>query len=247
MSKFYDFAPLDYKANLISTLVTRAFRISSDYFSFDNEVNFLKNLLQSNGYSLSFIEEHIGFMLKKLYKPFEHTEVLNYDVPKPIVYFTTYYLGDVSKIMAKDVRSLLQEYYPQIHLRTLYKSCNTIGSHFSFKDKIPKECMSNLIYKYTCECCKAFYIGKTESQFRCRISQHQGLSARTGKEVSAKVASEIREHSLKCKVHIKDEDFTILDRLNNKNGILILESLHQKVKKPTIGIQQQSTPLLCYD
>ena len=127
MSKFYDFAPLDYKENLISTLVTRAFRISSDYFSLDGEINFLKNLLQSNGYTLSFIEKCIGFMLKKLYKPFGHIEIDNYDVPKPIVYFTTYILGDISKIMARDVRAHLQEFYPQVHLRILYKSCNTIA------------------------------------------------------------------------------------------------------------------------
>ena len=50
MSKYYDFAPLDYKANLITTLVCRAFRISSNYLSFNKEIDFLKSLLQSNGY-----------------------------------------------------------------------------------------------------------------------------------------------------------------------------------------------------
>ena len=170
MSKFYDFSPTEYKGNLISTLVCRAFRISSDYFAFNSEVQFLKDLLLGNGYPLGFIEKQIGQMLGKLYKPIGHEPPLNYDVPKPIVYFTTYFLGDVSKTMAKELRSMIQQSYPQVHLRTLYKSCNTIGSHFSWKDKIPTECMSNLVYKYTCESCKAFYIGKTESQFKCRIS-----------------------------------------------------------------------------
>ena len=141
---------------------------------------------------------------------------------------------------------MIQQSYPQVHLRTLYKSCNTFGSHFSWKDKIPIECMSNLVYKYTCESCKAFYIGKTESQFKCRISQHMGVSPRTGKDVK-KAHSEIRDHCFKCKVHIKAENFSILDRLFDKNGILTLESLHQKIKKPTIGVHQQSTPLLCFD
>ena len=137
----------------------------------------------------------------------------------------------------------------QIHLglRMLYKSYNTIGSRFSFKDKIPEECLSNLVYKYTCESCKAFYIGKTESQFRCRICQHLGISARTGEELSSKVHSEIRDHSLKCRTQINTNNFTILDRLQSNKGILILESLHQKVKKPSIGTHQQSTPLLCFE
>ena len=42
MSKFYDFAPSEYKENLISTLVCRAFRISSNYFSFHNEIDHIK-------------------------------------------------------------------------------------------------------------------------------------------------------------------------------------------------------------
>ena len=179
--------------------------------------------------------------------PFDSGEVLNYDVPKPILYFTTSFLGDVSKNMAREVRNILQEHYPQIHLRVLYKSCNTVGNHFSYKDKIPEECVSNLIYKYTCDSCKAVYIGKTQLQFRCRISQHMGVSPRTGKEIATKVGSDIRDHSLKCRTHIKTENFQILDKLHNKNGLLILESLHQKTKKPTLGTQQQSTPLLCFE
>ena len=113
----------------------------------------------------------------------------------------------------------------------LYKSYNTIGSNFSFKDKTPVDCLSNVVYKYTCECCKASYIGKTELQFRCRICQHLGISARTGAELGVKVASEIREHSLKCKTHINVDNFTILDTLQSNKGILILESLHQKILK----------------
>ena len=112
---------------------------------------------------------------------------------------------------------------------------------------LPEECVPNLIYKYTCDSCKAFYIGKTQLQFRCRIAKHMGVSPRTGEEVKSKVGSDIRDHSLKCKTHIKKENFKILDRLHNKNGLLLLESLHQKTKKPSIGIQQQSTPLLCFE
>ena len=247
LSKFHDFAPMEYKENLISTLVCRAFRISSDYFLFHTEILFLKSILQQNGYPLKFIEKHIHKMLKKLYKPFGQETLLNYDVPKPIVYFTTYYLGDISKNLSKDIRMLLQHCYPQIHLRMLYKSYNTIGSRFSFKDKIPVECQSNLVYKYTCESCRAFYIGKTESQYRCRICQHLGISPRTGEELRVKMNSDIREHCLKCKNHVNPENFEIIDKLHSNKDILILESLHQKTKKPSIGIHTQSTPLLCFD
>ena len=106
--------------------------------------------------------------------------------------------------------------------------------------------MSNLVYRYTCGGCRASYIGKTDVQFRCRVCQHLGISPRTGDEVTSKVASHIRDHSLKC-TPINTENFKILDRLQSKHGILFLESLHQKMKKPTLGTHEQSTPLLCFD
>ena len=90
-------------------------------------------------------------MLKKLYKPSGQETSLNFDVPKPIVYFSNDYLGNISKTLSKDIKMLLRDCYPQIHLCMLYKSCNTIGSLFSFKDKIPEVCQSTLVYKYTCE------------------------------------------------------------------------------------------------
>ena len=48
----------------------------------------------------------------------------------------------------------------------------------------------------------------------------------------------------KCLTEVLPENFTVEDTHISKNGLNILESLHQKVKKPTVGIQQQSTPLM---
>ena len=68
----------------------------------------------------------------------------------------------------------------------MFKNCSTIENSFSIKDKMPKELVSNIVYKYTCECYKEFSIGKTHKQFRCRISQHRGISVRTGATLSTK-------------------------------------------------------------
>ena len=122
-----------------------------------------------------------------------------------------------------------------------------IGSRFGFKDRQPRLCQSNLIYKYTCESCKAFYIGKTERQFGLRICEHQNISARTGKEFKSKSTSDIFHHSKTCKSKVNPDNFTVVDSHRSGNGLLLLESLHQKTKKPTIGIMQQSTPLLSFD
>jgi hypothetical protein len=246
-SKYASFTPILYKKNLVSTLTFRAFKICSDYFTFDKEINFIKSVLQLNGYPLSFIELHIKKTLNRLYTPFNQPEVLNFDVPKPIVLFPTYFLGDVSKTVSKELSGLVCRYYPQIRLRLIYKSLSTVGSAFKLKDKMPKDCMSCLIYQYKCDSCNAIYIGKTEQNFRCRISQHQGVSFRTGASLSTPVQSDIREHCLKHRKHINIDNFSVLDKLFHKSDLLLLESLHQKTKKPSIGTMSQSTPLAMFD
>ena len=78
-------------------------------------------------------------MLNSLYKPVDQAEIDNSNVRKPLVYFTTYYLGNISEVLSKDIKKLLSESYPHIHLRVLYKSYSAIGSHFKCKDRTPKE------------------------------------------------------------------------------------------------------------
>ena len=165
-SKYASFTPILYKKNLVSILVYRAYMICSDYFTMDKEINFIKSVLNLNGYPLSFIEFTIKKTLNRLYTPFGQAETFNFDVPKPIVLFPTYFLGEVSKTVSKDLNGLISKYYPQIRLRMIYKSLDTIGSRFRVKDKMPEECMSCIIYHYKCESCNAFYIGKTEQNFK---------------------------------------------------------------------------------
>ena len=133
-------------------------------------------------------------------------------------------------------------FYPQIRLRLIYKSLATIGSGFKLKDKMPEDCMSCIIYQYKCDSCNAIYIGKTEQNFRCRISQHMGVSFRTGVKLSTPVQSDIRDHCLKHRKHINISNFSIIDKTFQKSEFLSLESLHQKTKKNSIGIMTQSTP-----
>ena len=106
-SKYSSFTPVIYKKNLVSTLCFRAFKICSDYLALDKEINFIKSTLKLNGYPISFIESNIKRTLNSLYIPFDKTVNLNYDVPKAIVLFPAYFLGEVSKNVVKVVKKLI--------------------------------------------------------------------------------------------------------------------------------------------
>ena len=231
--------------DLISTLIVRAFRICSNYFLFDQEVKKLTSILQTNGYPLIFIERVIGSMLSKLYKPFDYKEVLNYNVPKAQVYFSTFYLGDISKQIAIDLKKIVSESYPQVQLLLTYKTHSAIGNRFGFKDRQPKLNQSNLIYRYTCECCKAFYIGKTERQLGVRISEHMAVSPRTGKPLQTRPHSDIYDHCQKCHTHVSPDNFTIENSHQSEKGFFHFGI--SEVKNLSIGIIQQSTTLMSFD
>ena len=212
LSKYTSFTPILYKKNLVSTLTFRAFKLCSNYFNIDKDIQFIKKLLQKNGYPLSFIETHISKTLNRLITPFGSQDILNFDVPKPIVIFPTYYLGDVSKQVSGEITRLMSTYYPQIRLRLIYKSLDRIGDRFHVKDRTLKDCMSCLIYQYKCESCNALYIGKTVQHFISHISQHQGKSNHTGSVLQTPVNSDIRAHCLKHKREVNYDNFTVLDK-----------------------------------
>ena len=208
----------------------------SSFSNFDVEVNFLKSILAKNGYPLYLIKKQIKKVLNKLYTPFGEEKPSIQTVPKAIVYFPTYFLGPASSTVSSKLTQLLGEFYPQVSLRIVYTDGNTLGNHFSFKDKIPKHCLSNVIYKYTCGFCQEFYIGMTCRQFRNRICEHCGLTF-----------SEIRNHCNKeHQKHVGPDGFEIIALLRHKADLETLESLYQRSLKPKIINQQQSVPLLCY-
>ena len=249
LSKFDSFTPMKYKENLIATLIHRGYRLCSSFQAFDNENNFLKSVLTKNGYPLPLIEKLICKVLNKLYVPSGQEILPRHDVPRAIVYFSTHFLGTVSKTVSKKLHTLMGDFYPQVALRVVYSDCNTIGNRFNFKDKVSKLCMSNIVYKYTCEFCKEFYIGKTCRQFRNRIREHQGLTVRKGEPCapSGEVFSEVRKH---ChEVHhsaVNPDSFEILAKLRNKYDLEYLESLYQRSLRPKIINHCQSIPLLSY-
>ena len=129
------------------------------------------------------------------------------------------------------------DFYPQVSLRTVFTSSETIGNHFHFKDKISKHCTANIVYKYTCELCKEFYIGKTCRQLRNRIREHSGLTVRTGKPCAAgcESFSEVRNHCRKeHNSEVNPDCFDILARLRYEDDLELLESLYQRSLKPQI-------------
>ena len=118
-----------------------------------------------------------------------------------------------------------------------------VKKFFPFKDKLPAEMLSNVIYQFKCCVCNDTYIGSTSKQAKVRISQHLGISYRTGNRLQNPPHSAPRIHSLDKKHYLTNDNFKILDTANNESDLRILESLYIFKNRPKLNMDSSAAPL----
>ena len=178
-TNFSSFIPLEHKFGLVYTLLHRCFCLVSDMSKFHFEIEKLKEILLSNGYSNKFIDKCISKFMNKLYikKPVMLT------VPKKQLYLVLPYMGKMSALVKSGLARSLHKRLPFCKVRVVFKTSNRLRNYFSFKDVVPEPLRSCQIYNFTCGSCNASYIGKTFRHIEFRVSEHQGISPRTGKHL----------------------------------------------------------------
>ena len=86
---FFSNCTFRFKVNSIKTLLHRAFNICSSYLSFQDELLFLKNYFNDNGYPKTLIENIINKFLSAKYDPPSAVEV----VTRPKLFFKLSFYG----------------------------------------------------------------------------------------------------------------------------------------------------------
>ena len=188
-----------YKKSLIDALLFRCFSICSDYTSFHLEVENLREILKKNSYPSGIIEQSIRSFLNKLHVPKKVIPT----VPKKELFIVLPYLGTLSSNLKRKLRTCFKNSLPQCNIKIILKSTNRLSSLFRFKDVIPKELQSHLVYKFSCSNCNVTDIGKTQCHLNIRSSEHIGISHLTGKRVECK-PSTVSDHLL---LHNHGSDF----------------------------------------
>ena len=229
----------NYKKTIIYTLIHRAYELSSSYINFHFELEFLRNYFKQNGYPEGLFNSAVRKFLNTKYG----NKLMNYDVPKEIIYIKLPYLGNYfCEDFSKFIRKKLSTSYPQIDFRFVFVNSFQIGSFFKIKEHLPDDLRSGIIYKYTCDACQASYIGSTLKQSKVRFFQHIGISHRTHQPLTSNIKSSIRDHCHSSDHRIKISNFSILANSNASN-IRILESLYIKILRPSLNIEQSAAPL----
>ena len=69
----------------------------------------------------------------------------------------------------------------------MFKIQNKLAKAFRFKDRIPKELTSSVVYKFQCGLCNESYYGECVRHLNVRTEEHIGISPLTKNKVSALV------------------------------------------------------------
>ena len=199
--------------------------------------------MKLKGHPTQFVDRCIKQFLQKLCV----TKAIQDTVNKKQLLIGLPFLSAHSFLVRKPLQSCIRNTIPYCSLKIFFQSKTKLSSLFWFKDIIPKEVSSYLVYKFTCSCCNATYNGESERHFFVRASEHLVMTPLTGKRVRNPKKLAIFDHILLNGNDASFEDFTILLKENNRFKLHLKESLLIKRDKAELNRNIYSYPLELFD
>ena len=95
-------------------------------------------------------------------------------------------------------------------LQIVFKSPRKLANFFRFKDHLPFDIVSGVVYKYTCGRCNSSHYGETDRHLKVRFREHIGISPLTFRKVKPSKESGIRDRLLVCNNIPLFDEFSIL-------------------------------------
>ena len=122
-------------------------------------------------------------------------------------------------------------------LEIVFKCQARFSNSFRYKDPIPKDLISGVVYKFQCGI----------RLLDIRSGEHIGVSPLTGKKVKPSNNSAICDHLLHCNFLPSFDNFSVLAYENKKYLLEIKESLLIMRDKPSLNRNINSPPLHLFD
>ena len=225
-------APDQWKVSLLKCFLLRAHKVSSSPEFFNQEVNKIQKIFESNGYSDDFVRVNLERCLKQLKEPDNKTraELDGTTCDSKKAFLVLPFIGKCSIKLHQRIQRVMQKY--NIVILRAFRTTK-VATYFSLKTKIPDLFKKDVVYKFQCPCDKGTqYYGETERQFYQRIKEHCTPSA-TSK-------SAILDHLLQCNGCGNTANivncFSIVKQCT-KMDILSQEALYIKRFQPSLNTQ----------
>ena len=242
-TNFFSFLSIQFKACLVSTLLFRCYQLTSTTDVFHKEVERLRGILARNSYPLEFIDQCIAAFLNKRHKKPVHT------VEKRQQMIILPYLGKLSLEIRNRLRKHVNKHVSNCKLMVIFRSQRRLKSMFRFKDTIPLQLQSYILYRYTCGVCNNSYVGKTERHCHIRWCEHLKIQPfRGGASKNKQKPTAVNLHATTTEHEATYDDFEVIGRERSRNNfhLKVKESLLIKKLAPELNDQDSSIPLMLF-
>ena len=144
-------------------------------------------------------------------------------------HFKLPFIGFFSKITQRKLKALTHRLCTDLNVKLVF-STYKVKNIFSFKDPIPFDLKSNVVYQFTCVGCNSHYIGETTRHIATRIREH------TQTDKNSHIFKHFQQ-SPSCKNQYHPSCFKIIDSDTSTISLKLKEALHIKKLKPELNIQ----------
>ena len=243
-TNFFSFLHIQFKACLISTLLFRCHQLTSSTDEFHKEIERLRGILAKNSYPLEFIDQCTSAFLNKRYnkKPLQEEEKRKEMIVLP-------YLGKLSLEIRTRLKKYVKKHVTNCDLMVIFRSERRVRSMFHYKDVLPQNIQSYLVYRFTCGTCNSSYVGKTDRHCHIRWCEHLKLQPFRGlPSVNKAKPTPVHDHLTLTTHNAMLDDFEIIGREKSRNQfkLLIKESLLIKKLAPSLNDNDSSIPLFLF-
>ena len=147
-TQFHSFTPISYKIGLLRCLIHRAFKISSSYIIFHNELKKINILPQKNMYPKSVIDNQINIFLHKKFTADSGTtsgkqKTLQYSLP---------HNGHFSHVTKKKLRHICQRFCKDINIKIAFSPLNLVVFSVVMAGANTSNISSNILVRMLDEC-----------------------------------------------------------------------------------------------
>lgn len=207
---------------------------------FHMDLQLLKTRLKSNGFPLHVIDSCTKSVLDRHHVQQTTTSVQE---EKEKVVLALPYLGPMSIVLRRKLRTLVHRFYPNVELQVVFRRGFRLSNLFTFKDKFPLSCRSMVVYYISCRECgpSQAYIGKTINTIyeRFHASGSGHLNPRNIESALLNHAAD--SDNPNCGFNFND--VKILESGNNDQQIRFIESILLKYDKQNLNTCERSVKL----
>ena len=156
-------------------------------------------------------------------------------------------MGKDSLKIRSNLTKFAKTYFPCCKIQVIFSCGSRLSNIFRFKDKVPLNARSLVLYKFTCSNCNAAYVGKTKRHYLVRMFEHLGISLATGNKFTYNPNNNnnttVLNHINCNNCNNTLDSFRIVGSAKNNYNLCLKESLLIQLYKFNLNKNVKSMPL----